>query len=165
MSYPSKLGSVGKRQIKFYGPFDLDKLLQGIKKFLDDRRYEFHEQIKMKKGGEGWKFETDWKCYVKATDFVKKGINIYFLIMEIKDVEVVVDGKKTKLQHGRGIIEVDGWVEFGWQNEWNELKGLRSWYVNNVYKEQMLGKWADNHWYEVEALAKQIRNLLNFEVK
>ncbi len=152
-----------RHQIRFYGPFNLHALLEGVKKFLDDRQYEFKETFKMKKGGEGWKFETDWEGNLKVTHFVKKDIAIYFLIMEIKDVEVVVDGKKQKLQHGRGIIDIDGNIEFGWQQFWPEW--FTRFFLTYFYKEKFWGKWVDGHWYEVQDLAALIRQLLNFEVK
>lgn len=150
-------------QVKFYGPFELHELVQGVKKFLDDRNYNFTETFKMKKGGSGWAFDTEWTCDIKATTFVKKHITIKWLIQEIRDVEIVVDGKKRKIQHGRGLVEIKGAVEFGYTKDWTD--DLKRWFIDFAFKQEYLGKWVDGHWYELQDLASLVRRLLNFEVK
>jgi len=157
--------SLPQHVIKFYGPFDLNALLKGVKKFLEDRQYDFKETYKMKKSAEGWKLEAGWTSTVKATSFVRKSIKIAFFILEIRDIEVVIDGKKTKLQHGRGLIEINGGLEFSYLKEhpWNEK--MLDFYLTYIYKPVYLGKWVDNHWYELQDLDALCRQLLDFEVK
>lgn len=157
--------SVGQRQIKFLGPFDARHLLDGLREFLEQRNYDITESpYKYRKGGEGFVLETKWAADVKATPFVRKYITIMIRIDMIKDIEVTQDGRKIKVQHGRGNIEIDGSLQFGWQDFWKKHDKLLKWYLDYFYKQQYFGQWLDSHWYEVQDLAALTRKLLNFEV-
>jgi hypothetical protein len=154
-----------QRQVKFLGPFDAKQLLGGIREFLEQRNYDITESpYKYRKGGDGFVLEMKWAADVKATPFVKKFINVTIRIDMIKDIEVTQDGKKFRLQHGRGNIEIDGSLQFGWQDFWKNHDKLLKWYLHYMYKQQYWGQWADSHWYELQDLAALTRKLLNFEV-
>ena len=158
--------NLGMRQVKFLGPFEVQGLLTGLRAWLDDRNYDIEENpFKYRKSGEGFVLETKWKCYQKTTPFVKKWMNIQMRIDSIKDIEITVGGKKIKMQHGRGLIEVTPEVEFGWQKWWEKHKTLLKWYLTYFYHHQYWGEWVDGHFYEAMDLLREIRRLLNFEVQ
>jgi hypothetical protein len=158
--------SVGQRQVKFLGPFNLQHLLNGIRAFLEQRNYDIEDvPYKYRKGAEGFVLETKIKAKIKATPFVRKSILVMIRIDRITDIEITQEGKKVKLQHGRGNIEVSGEVEFGWQDFWRDHEKLLKWYLDYFYRQQYFGHWLDMHWYEVQDLASEVRRLLNFEVR
>lgn len=165
MSYlPNKLG-MPEHIIRFYGNFNLHRLVEGMRKFIELRHYDFHEIYRMKKGGDGWKFETRWECSNKTNHFIKKTIAIDFNIQEIRDVELTVNGHKEKFQHGRGTILIWGGIEAGYDESWSKFEKLRGFFLTYVWKSQYLGKYADEQWYEIQDAAREVRVLLDFEVK
>jgi hypothetical protein len=155
----------GEHLIKFHGPFHLEHLIKGTRKFVIDKRYLIKEIYKTKAGGGGKNLEMSYDCKVDATHFVRKNIKIIFKIGEIKNIEVVRDGKKELLQHGRGHLVVDGTLEFGYAWPASLKKTLLPWYLTYIYKPIYWGKWADGFFYEIQDLVQHIRTLLNFEVK
>lgn len=79
-------------------------------------------------------FYYPWK---KQTDVVRHFMKIRLLMYDIKKVDIMVDGKKKKLDHGRVIIYLDGFVEYDYESRWYIKpfhQFLRTLYIKFMYK-------------------------------
>ena len=157
-------------RIKIVGIFDLDKVMRGMQKWIVDQGYEFQEnQFKHKvPSPAGAEWEVRWKSWRKVTGYTKFWINIFFHIWDMKEVEVIKDGKKQKLTKARMLIEFYGEVELDYDNkmEGSVLKeALREFYHKFVIKRQIDGGWEDELYYRIYKLHRWVKEWLDFETK
>ncbi|MBI4450407.1 hypothetical protein HY642_00395 [Candidatus Woesearchaeota archaeon] len=153
--------------IKYLGPFDLQKLLKTGRDWLDERLYDFEEPTyKHKVGGEGAEVEVEWLGKLKVNVYVKNYIEVRFHIRDMKDVEVVRNGEKLKMQYGRVLIESKGRIELDWGERFKGNKfliALQDFYHNYIIKRTIFVKWWDNLYYQIYELNRVLREQLGFE--
>lgn len=154
---------------QFYGPFNLKQLLSSIRGWIQDAGYEVIEpSYKHKVGGEGAELEIKMEGERKQTHYAKFKITVELKISDMKDVEVVRDGEKVKMQHGRIQATLAGNVELDFQKrfEGNKfLEGLRDFYHKYIIKETIENVYWDNVHTTIFKLQRFIRDSLQFEAK
>lgn len=98
--------SVFSSKIKYTGLFSFSNLYQFCYDWLteefglDVAETKYSEKIK----GDSKDIEIDWKCFDKVTDYFAFEVKVSFMILGLKEVEVVRDGNKTKTN--KGMIEL-----------------------------------------------------------
>ena len=158
-----------KEVIQFSGYFDLKGLYEFIAAWFSRRQYKFHEKAYKRK-----KAEIELSIYAdkKVNEYVKYTIKIEAHLYgdgngptPVDEVEVIKDGVKKKMMHGRihmtlsGVIETDYKDLYG-QTRWSSTPFLRT--LQKVFEIGVLGpeigvKYIDPFYYEVLELFEDIK--------
>ncbi|MDO8741074.1 MAG: hypothetical protein Q7J54_05885 [Candidatus Woesearchaeota archaeon] len=158
-------------KIKKVGIVDLDGLYRLMHRWYVDRNYYFEEPTYKHKvpSPAGAEEEFEWFGWRKMNDYVKYWILAYMHFYEMKEVEIIKDGKKKKMIRARVYIEVWGTMEWDWQKRWQGSK-----FLENVRKfmdqyffmtRDKIGSsvWGDRLMYVAMKLHSEIKEHLEME--
>ncbi len=153
--------------VKFRGIFNFSEVMQSIKNWFKSYDYEFAEPThKWKVPSEGVEAEIKMSGDRKMNEYVKYYINVSIRTWDMKDVEVIKDGQKTKLQEGKISIDIDGKLELDWQNRFSGnkfLQNLQDFYHKFIIKQDIGDRWEDDLLIKVMDLTKIIRTKIGHE--
>jgi len=148
--------------IKYQGIFDIDSLFKMGRKWFIDNGYEFHEAkfIRRELAHEGHREDVDWRCTKKITEYIKFEMFIQHVVLAIKPVEVIREGKKMKLSKASVNIQLEGKFLIDYQGRFEKspwLEALRSWFNKYIlYKDLYFVRWDELYdaMYELHGLYK-----------
>lgn len=167
-----KISTAGSKTkiIQFTGIFDLDGLYKATVGWIKSRRYWFHEDVyKHKPGGPfGKELEIKWRADKKLNDFYSTGLDVKWHIWDLKDVEVIKNGKKVKLQKARVEIKLDTWLQLEHQKKWGQnkfTKALYEFFENYIIKKEWSSIWWDTSYYRLMKFQAFIKNYLDMQTK
>lgn len=163
-----------KMVVRYNGIFDLDKLYRSVYEWIINEGYYFEErQYKHKvPTAAGAEQHMKWQGWRKINEYVVYHINLYFIQWHMKEIEVVKDGKKTKLTKAMLQIEITGAVELDYNKKYHGnrfLVALRNWmdtYIWGKPLEGMIGSiWWDELYYKTIKLQTLIKDVLDMQTK
>ncbi|MDP7323381.1 MAG: hypothetical protein QF632_01315 [Candidatus Woesearchaeota archaeon] len=154
--------------LKYRGVWDYEGLYQLMVQWFEDQGYEFHERVFKHKVPSplGFEQELGWYGWRKVNAYVKFWIYVYWHVWDIKEVEVVKDGKKKKMVQARLFIEFSGKVELDWQNMFTGSKfvvAIQDWMNKYVLHKTITGGWEDELYYRIHKLFYSCKEFLNME--
>ncbi len=152
--------------IKYEGIFEADALYDLIFKWLEDHDYDIFElknvQIVTEKGRDVDIFLEPVK---EISDYAKLVVRVIYRLTDVKEKEVVIDGKKKKVSEGKVEITLIGLMDTDIEERW-ESKPLyflmRQIYNKFVYR-SILSKHEDQLDEDLTQLSKEIRAFLNID--
>ena len=149
----------GEVKIKQLGTFDLDEVISTIRKWLKKRKYGYFEKKHKYKPDER---EIEIEVDKKVNEYVKNDMEVSILATDLKEVEVIKDGKKEKKLHGKIMISVKGKMYLDWMKRFDKgdfHKTVRTLLHKHIigYK---IGGWKDEIEGDVVALGRKIRDVL-----
>ncbi|MBI3035999.1 hypothetical protein HYY71_06790 [Candidatus Woesearchaeota archaeon] len=125
-------------KIDYSGPLKVTDLLKLIGNFLWERGFDWKQDKDFEQNtpsGKSIEWEVSpWKW---ISDYARYIIRIRVLGYDILKTDAVDDGKKVKVDSGRVIIVIDGFVEYDLQHRWENkpiLHFLRAVYDNFIFK-------------------------------
>ena len=156
--------------VKYQGVFDKDDLMKTMRNWIVNQGYEFHEtSVKHKvPSPDGSEQEFAWWGWRKVNSYVKYHIDMFVKYWNLKDVEVVRDGKKQKLQSAKVQIELSGRCELDFSNRFAGSKVLQfiaDFYDNYIIKNEIDTLYTDQLYYRIYKLQGVIKEFLEFETK
>lgn len=164
---PDKFRDMPLTFVKHRGLFNYAELMNGLRNWFRDHGYKFHEpKHQWKVPAEGIEVEIKIKGDRKVNEYVKYHIEIFLRVYDMKDVEVVKDGQKVKMQDGKVTVEITGKLELDWQNRFGGnkfLQGLQDFLHQFIIKQDIGDHWEDDLLYKLIALTKFIRITLGQE--
>ncbi len=159
---PTK-GNLPPRVLKFKGLFEFSELIKSIRNWYENGKFHLVEKNYKWKPGE---LEVEMEGDTKYNEYFKYKIKVWIRSWDIKDVDVVKNGEKLKLQEGRLAIEVTGDYELDWQKRFEGSAFLKA--VRELYHKYIIKRVIDD-WYEdistgkLFSLASMIKEKLEFE--
>ena len=89
--------------IRYEGLFDQEGLFKTAAEWFEQNAYELHERkVKHKvPSPAGMDQENHWEGWVKESDYIKFWVRVAFRFQDLKDVEVVKDGKRQPCANHR----------------------------------------------------------------
>jgi hypothetical protein len=131
--------------IHFQGDFDLQKLTDAMKKYLDNKGYliNFKDQTEAPLP-EGKDTIYEWKCERQPIPYIKFYIDVLIWTYHMNDVVIEENGTKKKIQTGDLHIQIQGEMEKNWDNSFpNTTMGefLRKLYEKYVAYNRLIGYW------------------------
>ncbi len=125
-------------KIDYSGPVEVGNLLSMIENFIWERGFDKRQDKDFEQNTERGKF-IEWQIspWKWITDYTRYIIKVRVLGYDIVKTDAVNNGKKTKVDSGRVIIVIDGFVEYDLQIRWEQnpvLHFLRALYDNFIYK-------------------------------
>jgi hypothetical protein len=132
----SEKDTIFKGKIKNTGVFDFKDFYSFAYDWLRDEGYDVYEKKYSEKvSGDSKQLEIEWDADREVSDYFKFRINMYWLIMGMKSVEVQKEGQKIKMESGtveikfKSILVKD--YEDRWENHpfWKFLRGIYERYI------------------------------------
>jgi hypothetical protein len=157
-------------RLKFQGIINYEGLFKLIRQWFLDQGYEFHHEVLKHKlpSPAGYEQELKMSGWKKVNEYSKFNIQLYFHVYDIKDVEVIKEGKKTRLKSLRLTLEISPSVDLDYTKRFGGsrfLQGLQDFFLKYVYKEEISTVMEDQIWYRVLKLQKAIKDYFDFEAK
>lgn len=159
--------------IRHRGYFDYDKLVNSWQSWYAEQGFtfpSFGEQIlhPHKVGDFGWEDRMQVSGSKVVTDYVKFRIELRVILQNMREVELVEDGKKRKLTEGLVVIDVMPFIQFDWQDRFADkgkfVENLGKILRNYILKYKIGDYWEDMIIDMSVALAKTLRQVLEQEV-
>jgi len=160
--------------IKHRGFFSYSKLLQAVRKwYVNDDFEELNmPSYKVKYPTEiGTEHETRINGKKNITEYVRFEIEVFIRVYNMRDIEIIQDGKKIKLQDGQVQIEISPILHLDWQKRFagpppwkNFLKALDEFYRGYIIKYKIADYWEDMLLLKSGQLARTIKEALGQEV-
>lgn len=155
--------------IKKRGRISLDRVFEGIRDWMVENDFEFHEKsVKKKEKAEGAKIENMWWAWKDVTEYVRFHIDLLFIITNIMPAEVVRNGEKEVVYDCRFLVEINGRIELDWQKRFKGskfLQKLQDFLHAYIIKKDILFIYGDQLEYRMLKLHRFIKELLEFETK
>jgi hypothetical protein len=151
--------------IKFIGIFDFEGLLRMIRRWYLDYQYEFKDKTYKSKVPNplGLEEEIYWEGQKKINWYVQTWIFVDIHTWDCKDVEVIKDGKKTKMMQGRIKIVLDFAIVTDYSNRFDSpfLLDLEKFYQKYIIHHYMDNIYEDQLYYHMFRLQTEIKKFLN----
>jgi len=160
--------------IKHRGFFDYSKLLQNVRKWFIDEDFDMLDMPMYKQKfptPTGTEHEFKMKAEKNVTEYVKYKIEFFMRVYNMRDVEIIQDGKKIKVQDGQVWIDILPILELDWQKRfkgpkpWADfLKALDEFYRNYIIKYKIVDYWEDMCFLKAGQLGRIVKETLGQEV-
>ena len=152
-------------KIEYSGPLELNNLFRAIENFIWERGFDKKQEKDFEINNPNGK-SIEWQIspWKIVTDYGRYIIKVRLLGFDIVKADTIHEGKKTKVDNGRIIIVIDGFVEYDVESRWETtpfFHFLRNLYDHFIFKayterfEQMLV-------HDVNHLHDHIEKFLNF---
>ena len=114
--------------IKYKGTYDWQGLYQMMWQWMVRHRYRVHEDRYREKHGSplGGDLKMEMHGEKEVTDYIKYYIELYFRVYDLKEFDVVVNGKTKKMTNGRIWIRVKGHYQLDYSNRFKGNKFLEA---------------------------------------
>jgi len=157
-------------RLKYTGIIDADKLFKTMYSWYINQGYEFHEkQLKHKvPSPAGAEQEIEWTGWRKINGYVRFWVDVFIHIWEMKDVNVIINGKKEVKQQVKMSIEFSGRVDLDYTNRFGGsrfLQMLHDWYINYVIKKDIDIIWTDQLYYRILKFYTAVKEFLEMETR
>jgi len=159
--------------IKYDGICDIDGLYKLIQQWFVDQGFYFEEPtIKHKvPSPAGAEQDQDMRGWRNVNEYVRFNLKVYLKIRDLKEIEVIKEGKKKRLSKCRLRIYIAGDIELDWQGKFDKspfLQQLKKFYNKYIIKEDegiIGGVWWDQLYYRMFKLTTIIKEFLDMESK
>jgi len=160
--------------IKHRGFFDYSKVLQATRQWFIDDDYDILDIPSYKQKfptPTGVEHEMKINAEKNVTEYVKFRMNIFMRVYNMREIEIIQDGKKIKLQDGQILFNITPTLILDWQNRFtgpepwkNFLEALDNFYRNYIIKYKIADYWEDTILLKSGQLASVIKEALGQEV-
>jgi len=156
------------------GFFNYSALLQAARRWFVEEDFETLDMpLYMQKfpTPTGTEHEFKMKGTKNVTEYVQFKVEFFMRVYNMRDIEIIQDGKKIKLQEGQVWINVIPELVLDWQKRFegagpfrNFLKSLDDFYRNYIIKYTISDYWEDMVLIKAGQLARIIKETLGQEV-
>jgi len=167
---PKKIPLGNVATLKINGIFDFETVYRAMHGWFVEQKYYFEEKLYKHKvpSPAGAEEHIRWEGWRKITDYVKFNIQIYIIMWDMKEIEVIKNGEKKKLTKARMKIEFNGDVETDYQDAFGKtpfLVKLREFYNEFVMKKRIDTIYTDQLYYMILKLYTVAKEQLEFETR
>ncbi len=151
-------------EIKHKGFFNYSEFYTFCYNWWKDEGYKLIEKKYIEKlEGDAKEISIDWEATKKITDYIKFSVKIGWHILQLKDAEVVVEGKKIRTNKGEVKIKLKATVERDYDSNWDKspwLKTMRGFYDKYIIK-TTVDQQEDNLNEKATSFAEDVKAWLN----
>ena len=134
---------VDHEKIDYSGPFDAGDLLRAIENFLWERGFDKKQDTDFEQNtSKGKCIEWQISPWKKMTDYIRYIVKVRVLGYDLVKADAVSNSRKTKVDNGRVIIVIDGFMEYDYDSKWEDvpifhfLRTIYDYFVFKVYTER-----------------------------
>jgi len=129
-------------KIKYNGLFDFGELINFLRSWMKNEYYIFVESKHKYRPDEK---EVEMIGFRKLDEYVKYTISILVLAEDVKDVEIIKEGKKLNTNEGKVIITFNGVMDLDWQKQFQG----RFWvFLQDFYHKYIIKNKIENEWLD-----------------
>ncbi len=163
---------IAKISVKYEDVFSLKELYKFIREklreyqWIDDESEKWMERFYLEKNVAGAKEIWIYWRSSKEPDkhpFIRYHLNVDYHVLNMKDVEIVHEGKKIKTTKGEVEVILTTAMELDYKNEWGKppLKTIYSWFKKRFYRDiiDFRKKELYNETYALQGSIKQFLDL------
>jgi hypothetical protein len=125
-------------QLEYKGVFSVKDLFRFFTRWYKESAYEKGgDYVSEQHTSHGKCIEYVYWPWKKDSDYVRHFMKIRLLIYDLKKVDVMVDGKKKRLDHGKVLLYLDGFIEMDYEHRWAGtpiLQFIRTLYIKYIYR-------------------------------
>ncbi len=150
--------------LKFRGVFDHAKLAKVIQDWIDDNTYEYHAK-KYKLKVDAAEYDAFGKREI--SEYATFTVGVHLWARGMKDVEIIKDGEKVKMQEGYINFEIYASIEYDPEGRFQGNKffqWLQDFYHHYVIKQVRTDVWEDDILLKQQQLLAHIKNFLGVEI-
>ena len=130
-------------KIDYSGPFSINELVRLIEHFLWERGFDKqHEKDFEINTQSGKNIEWQISPWKKITDYMQYIIKIRVLGHDIMKTDLMVDGRKTKVDNGKVSVVIDGFVQYDYDNYWDDRPFL--YFIRVIYDYFVFKAYSEN---------------------
>ncbi len=123
--------------------------------WIKDRGYNITEkQYKEKLSGSSKEVIILWEAKKKVTDYFLYKLELDWHILGMKDAEVEIDGKKTKMNKGELEIVFKGTIVKDYEKRWEDRPFYK--FLRGVYENYVIRTTIDEYEEDLEDDAKEL---------
>ena len=112
---------VDHEKIDYSGPLDVNGLLRMIENFLWEKGFDKRQDKDFEENTPNGKYiEWQYSPWKKITDYIRYIVKVRVLGYDIVRVNAAGKGKKERVDSGRIVIVIDGFVEQVYDNYWDD---------------------------------------------
>ena len=156
-----------KTMIKYRGFYDNDEVLQSIYNWFSENDFWFDvDKYKHTGLATGIKLKINISGTKKITEYLKWKAEVYIVVYDIEEVEVIKEGKKIKMHNGKFSAELKGTLILDWQKRFSQgnfLQKLGDFLRNYVLRYKIVDEWEDELADKMLELANLIKTKLGSE--
>ncbi len=163
---PERRIVVDELRLEYEGLFDVKEFFRLIENFFYDRKYDKREIKNIEQvTPSGKNIEVVLMPWRTISDYAKYEIKLRIWIKGMKNVDVVKDDTKLKLQQGKIIMIIDGYLTTDVEGHWEGkpffffLRTIFDKYIFRLYT----SKWEAGLVEHVKELHTEIKSFLNLQ--
>jgi hypothetical protein len=125
-------------KIKYDGLLDFSEFYKFCHQWLSEEagfslaETAYKEKIK----GDSKEIEIEWKGFSKVTDYFKFEIKVEFKVLGLKDVEVVKDNAKIKMNKGSIEVKIKGTLSRDYQGKFEKNSTQK--FMRSIYEKWVI---------------------------
>lgn len=162
---------IDQLKLTYVGIFDLNGFYRTIDGWFYEKGYDKWEHKNYEQVlPTGKDIEVELLPWKKTTEYFKNIIKIRLKFTGVKDVEIEKQGIKLKLNQGKAMVVIDGYLESDYENKW-EKKPLffliRTIFDKFIFKRyfNQYEKWLINDVSDIHARMQKFLNIYRYERK
>lgn len=126
-------------KLEYKGVFNLRDMFRMFTRWYKESPYEKGgDYVSEQNTSRGKYMEYSYWPWKKQTDYIRYFMKIRMLIYDSNKVDIMIDGKKKKMDHARIIIYIDGFVETDYEMRWQHTpltQFIRTMFIKFFYKD------------------------------
>lgn len=160
--------------LKHRGFFNYSDLLHKIRQWYLDDDYDVLNMPSYKQKFPtltGTEHELKIHGEKNVTEYVRFHMDVFMRVYNMRDIEIIQDGKKLKMQDGQVQIEIIPKLELDWQGRFKGsgvfkpfIEALDDFYRKYIIKYKIADYWEDMVLLKATQLARVIKETLGQEV-
>ncbi|MEM4239608.1 MAG: hypothetical protein QXM31_00405 [Candidatus Woesearchaeota archaeon] len=150
--------------LKHKGVFSKKEMMDVIHNWFTDNRYKFHASKYKIKADEA---EYEIKGEREVTEYVRYVIELHIWVRDLKEIEVIKDGEKKKMDEGNIQLELGAYLEFDYSKRFKGNKFIQ--WLHDIYQKYIIRQtikdvWEDDLLLKQTELLAAIKEVLGVEV-
>lgn len=127
-----------KEKVEHTGVFDFKNFYTYAHSWLRDKEDYgvVEEKYSEKVSGDAREITIEWKATKKMSDYFKVEIGVKIEVKDLKDVEVEIDGKKSKMNKGKVSVEIKGTLVKDPDSKWDTTPTNR--FFRDIYNRYII---------------------------
>jgi hypothetical protein len=116
---------VDRKTINYEGLLDVQEFYRALEEWLKQQAYDKKEKITSESiTKDGRHIELELEPWHGFTDYARSMMDIRLVFDGVKDVDVVIDGVKQRMQKGRVLVMIDAFLETDYEGRWEEKPAM-----------------------------------------
>lgn len=155
---------VDHEKLEYEGPLSVSDLFRSIQNFFQERGFDYRQDKDFEHHTpSGTQIEWQISPWKIISDYARHLVKVRILAKDLAKVDVMKDGKKIKVENGKIIIIIDGFIETDVDSRWDErpfFVFLRTVYDKFVYR-MYTERFEQRLTHDVNQLVNYIKQFLN----